>query len=549
MIRDIIMKRMIDHLIAILFAILAVSVTLGGCAVAADNTQAPVKEENTEDGSEKEGKTPKKEKKEEEQDEPGEFSLYEEMSLWEYHFSSGAGAWDTTVTVSPDGSFRGHYHDSDMGDAGSDYPDGTCYISDFSGKFTGYSETEPYTYKLEIGSLETEREPKTEEIRDGIRYVYAEAFGFDGLADGTSELYVYLPGRSTEGLSDEFWEWIGYGTFATYVGGDLKYIEDVPEDLPFAALYNTDGKAFGSANVSGKNRTYLRNRAKLPDLESTKMEMHDDGTYLYEDAYPGGGLVVTNTCFKLGSYTDPGTDASTYVKECLDKIGIGYNEPPFVHDKQYSSMELDKWAISGRDCVHATWQQGDDKTGTYYRGCFTLPGMYDQTEGESLVYAYIVSSSKDSDKVLGGELASFYLGSLELTGRADEISSAGEHKGIKEKVFTSTKACDDPGYLLSEEVVWVSADDTELIRKYNLDPDEFYDDYQIAGDDGNYTKVPVDDDCIFYVQFPEDGFHKLVTKDEFNKYVRRGDEDSSCLMYLVKDESGKVVIAWEPYTP
>ena len=549
MIREIIMKRMIDHLIAILFAILAVSVTLGGCAVAADNTQAPVKEENTEDGSEKEGKTRKKEKKEEEKDEPGEFNLYEEMSLWEYHFSSGAGAWDTTVTVSPDGSFRGHYYDSDMGDEGPGYPDGTCYICDFSGKFTGYTETEPYTYKLEIGSMELEREPKTEEIKNDVRYVYAEANGFDGLADGSSELYVYLPGRSTTGLTDEFWDWIGYSTFGAYVGSDLKYIEDVPEDLPFSALYNTDGKAFGSANVSDKNRTYIRNRAKLPDMESTKMEMHDDGTYLSEDMDQYGGLLVTNTCFKLGQFTDPGTDASKYVKECLDKIGMGYNDDPYVPDKQYSDMEMDKWAISGRDCILATWQQGDDKTGRYCRGCFTKPELYDQKDKESIIYAYIVSDSKDADSLLLGELPNFYLGSIELTGRADEISSAGEHKGIKDRILTETKACDDPAYLMSEEVVWVSSDDTELIEKYHLDPDEFYDDYQIAGADGNYTEVPVDKDCIFYVQYPEDHFHKLLTKDEFNKYVQRGDEDSSCLLYLIKDESGKVVIAWEPYTP
>ena len=48
-------------------------------------------------------------------------------------FSSGAGAWGTGLTLAADGSFSGEYHDSDMGDSGDDYPDGTVYLCNFPG--------------------------------------------------------------------------------------------------------------------------------------------------------------------------------------------------------------------------------------------------------------------------------------------------------------------------------------------------------------------------------------------------------------------------------
>lgn len=49
-----------------------------------------------------------------------------------FHFSSGAGGWLTEIVISEDGSFTGHFHDSDMGDA---YPEGTRYECSFTGVF------------------------------------------------------------------------------------------------------------------------------------------------------------------------------------------------------------------------------------------------------------------------------------------------------------------------------------------------------------------------------------------------------------------------------
>lgn len=552
------MRKIGRYLAALLIVMITASVMLEGCgalsfmkkdAATEDGGQKEESKEKDKGKSDKKKKKKKKDKGKVDEQETDAFDLYAEMSLWEYHFMSGAGGWETTVTVSPDGTFTGHYYDSEMGDEGPGYPDGTCYQCDFTGKFTGYTETEPYTYKLDVGPMEYKHEIDKEEIINDVRYIYAGPYGFDGLNDGSSDLYVYLPGRSTKGLTDEFWEWIGYQTFGTYLGSDLKYIEDIPDDLPFCALYNTCGRAFYSDNVSGKNRTYLKNRAKLPDMETSKKEINDDGTYICEDMDPYGGILITNTCFRLKEYVNPDTDPAKFAKACLDEIGMGYNDDPYVTDKEYSSMVLDKMAISGRECVNASWSQGKDADGRYCIGCFMGPYMRDFEDKEHFVYAYIISYSTESESTLLGELPSFYLGSVELTGRIDEIPSAGEHKGLDNKILTDTAYSTDPDNLKAEEVFWVTENDTDLIEKYHLDPNEFFDDYQIAGADGKYQDFPVDKDCIFYVQYPEDGFHKLLTREEFNNYVKRGGEDSSILMNLIRDKNGKVVVAWEPYTP
>ena len=43
-------------------------------------------------------------------------------------FASGAGAWGSSLSLWPDGTFTGSYHDSEMGENGEDYPNGTVYM-------------------------------------------------------------------------------------------------------------------------------------------------------------------------------------------------------------------------------------------------------------------------------------------------------------------------------------------------------------------------------------------------------------------------------------
>ena len=50
-------------------------------------------------------------------------------------FTSGVGGWGTDLTIAPDGTFTGSYHDSEMGAIGDENPNGEVYVCAFSGAF------------------------------------------------------------------------------------------------------------------------------------------------------------------------------------------------------------------------------------------------------------------------------------------------------------------------------------------------------------------------------------------------------------------------------
>ena len=51
----------------------------------------------------------------------------------DFMFASGTGGWSTVITVNRDGSFYGDFRDSEMGDRGEGYSQGTVYQCAFSG--------------------------------------------------------------------------------------------------------------------------------------------------------------------------------------------------------------------------------------------------------------------------------------------------------------------------------------------------------------------------------------------------------------------------------
>ena len=145
-----------------------------------------------------------------------------------FYFLSGAGAWSTELVFSSDGSFTGYYHDTDMGDSGIGYPNGTRYECDFSGTFALVEQTDEFTYALRLTSLALKEDPGTERVEDGLKLVSAEAYGISG----GDEFRLYSPGSPSAGLPEEFLEWVRMASAW----------EEPPETLPFWGLYNLNMK-------------------------------------------------------------------------------------------------------------------------------------------------------------------------------------------------------------------------------------------------------------------------------------------------------------------
>lgn len=121
-----------------------------------------------------------------------------------FYFSSGAGAWYTELTVGKNGAFTADYHDTDMGDDGEDYPNGTEYIAYAEGRFGSGVRLNDTTVLLPIENLMPHYADNGCLIRDGVRYLTsAIPYGLEN----TAYLLLYLPDARTDTLPDEFLFW------------------------------------------------------------------------------------------------------------------------------------------------------------------------------------------------------------------------------------------------------------------------------------------------------------------------------------------------------
>ena len=111
-----------------------------------------------------------------------------------------------------------------MGDIGEDYPNGTFYYCEFSGRFGPLRYIDDCTSAAELLDIVSEEEPGREEIaEDGIRYISSRPYGLDG----AETIYFYLPGKPVDELPEGFRGWCIY---------QLENCED--GKLDFYGLYN-----------------------------------------------------------------------------------------------------------------------------------------------------------------------------------------------------------------------------------------------------------------------------------------------------------------------
>jgi subtilisin family serine protease len=143
-------------------------------------------------------------------------------------FSIGVGGWSTEVSISPDGTFAGRYSDWEWGETGTGYPNGTLYESIFSGRFGSVTQLGDYEYSMRLEYLDVEGTVGEERVVDGVKVITSDPYGLD-YAD---EFLLYLPGRDTTDLPEEFLYWLSV---------PLAW-DGIPEVLPLYGLYNVGGE-------------------------------------------------------------------------------------------------------------------------------------------------------------------------------------------------------------------------------------------------------------------------------------------------------------------
>lgn len=196
-----------------------------------------------------------------------------------FTFSSGAGAWGTSFELNLDGTFTGQYHDSDMGDVGSEYPFGTEYICNFRGKFDTPKQINQFTYSMNLEYIETEENVGEMYYDDMVRYIYSEPYGFDN----ADEFLIYLPGCPLSKIPDEFLGWSSVNT-------------EIRETLPsgYYGIYNVGGmEGFeGMSENSIWHETYSYYCGESWSQLSPSYYSKSHLTF-----WPGTGAASINLCF------------------------------------------------------------------------------------------------------------------------------------------------------------------------------------------------------------------------------------------------------------
>ena len=495
--------------------------------------------------------------------------VFAAMSDWQFEFTSGAGAWQTYLTVEPDGSFSGQYTDTNLGETGDGYEEsGTTYVCEFSGQFTDAVEIAPYIYELSYDDPELAKEPGTEVISEGLRLVFTEPYGLRG----TDHVTVYLPGAPLKDLAEDYIEWIAPMHFGCYIGD--TYYTDLPEDLPFCGIYNVEeNNGFFSAGRKERNSLYLVNRSVWPDLVSQKAELSEDGTYRYEDMDAYGMHEVIDLCFRAEQGADgkefPAMNLypKSFVLRCLEAIGV---TPADEDTLYYFTMDDAEWYapilyINGKEGIYAFWTTGSGEDTRSWSARMTQIGEY--------VYVYALGLSQ-YEELFAGEAAHFFHTSLTFSGRPELLSSAPEKRAEDiAAVLESTdagKAEEAPSFGASaelhsifadvkpagkdavtvRELVFVGSGAEDLIEEYGLDPEEMTDDYAIVEKHGAEERtLSVGGNCPVYIQYPPEGtFRSMITPEELSDYCTRFHDDHVA-MTLILDENDQVLFMYQNYTP
>lgn len=128
--------------------------------------------------------------------------LPEDTPPLEFIMASGASSSYTRLSLHPDGSFEG-FHSDNENMAAEEYPQGTRYYCEFTGRFDEITKIDEYSFSMRLAELNYGTERDKVWIQDEVRYIGSEAFGVERGED----FRFYLPGAPLGDLDEAFTEW------------------------------------------------------------------------------------------------------------------------------------------------------------------------------------------------------------------------------------------------------------------------------------------------------------------------------------------------------
>lgn len=121
--------------------------------------------------------------------------------------------WSTKLTLNKDGTFTGEYRETLADQVENDTEYTLIYLCNFEGYFKDIKKVDEHTYTLTLGEYTMQYALGDEWVDGNVYYQSTEPFGIAN----SEEFGLYLPGKTTEGLKDNFLMWVNHKT----LGGKL----------------------------------------------------------------------------------------------------------------------------------------------------------------------------------------------------------------------------------------------------------------------------------------------------------------------------------------
>jgi hypothetical protein len=139
--------------------------------------------------------------------------------------------WYSQLVLQSNGSFAGDSYKGDANDYNNSlYPDGTAYVSNFTGKFENITKINDYTYSMVIkDNLELAQKENETWFADGLKFISGDPIGITKDTD----YVLYTSETPLKELSNEILSWWPEITLPE---------EERPEKLSCYCLYNVKEK-------------------------------------------------------------------------------------------------------------------------------------------------------------------------------------------------------------------------------------------------------------------------------------------------------------------
>lgn len=382
----------------------------------------------------------------------------------EFIYSSGVGAWMTVINLEQNGAFTGIYHDTNAGETGNDYPNGTTYICGFSGEFTDFVKVNEYTYSTSLFKILTEKAPGEVYYEDGVRYITTDPYGFTN----ADVFYMYLPGTPYSAIPEGCSEWFIHYNLTTPLPSDTF------------VLYNVNGGEVFIGNVDIPTDTDGRN---YKVLESDISGVITDITgKLNIRSGPG-------TSYEVVGYLFPNDTVEVYETAHNEDITWGHIEQGWISMDYVGNITHRNSAniVYAEDYVDFTTAEILAELGPEY----DIPGAY---AGSYLLktinypdfyFAYNNDNSTSQPYITGFEsvVCIYVFGDAAI----NEYLSANMSKPEIDEVVHNPDVLS-----FSTDTVYIALDDTGSVFQYIIETHKSYITYEWYLDSGSSLNNPAD---------------------------------------------------------